>query len=168
MRVFRIITFATAMFTTGIAAAQVACPGPAELLFKVGKYSMDLQDKKPICVTLPGTFTIKIINPPGSGVSIDSGDVTVKQKDGVGLTIDGSNTATTNKLVVTVEGTADVGDEFDFLIKVDGIGVLDPKVRVVGSNTMFLLQSRVVYETLDYFGLSMDDAMKLEPPPSGE
>lgn len=144
------------------------CPPPNELRLTVGQYQLSLDEKKPICVTVPGTFKIKIFNPPNSGVEIGSGDVTVEAKSSAGLSIEGSNDAPVNKITVEVGGSAEKGDEFGFLITVEGIGVLDPKVRVVDNDMMFMLKSEAFYDALDTLDLTLDEANKLIPPDAME
>ena len=141
------------------------CPPAGDLKLTVGQYQLNLNEKKPICVTVPGTFKIIIHNPPSSGVTVGAGDATVKAKSSSGLTIEGDNAAPVNKITVEVDGSADPGDVFEFLIKVEGIGVLDPKVRVVDNNMMMSLQSAAFYDALDTLGLTLEDANKLRPPP---
>lgn len=140
------------------------CPPPNELRLIVGQYQLNLNEKKPICVTVPGTFKIRIINPPNSDVNIGVGEVTVEAKSGAGLSITGSNAAAVKKVTVVVAGSAEKGDEFSFLIRVAGVGVLDPKVRVVDNDTMFLLKSEAFYDALNTLDLSLEEANKLIPP----
>lgn len=159
------IFLALALIASQSACAQAPeCPPPNELQLTVGQYQLNLNEKKPICVTVPGTFKIKIINPPNSDVNIGVGEVTVEAKSSAGLSIEGSNDAPVNKVTVEVEGTAEKGDEFSFLIRVEGVGVLDPKVRVVDNDTMMLLTSEAFYDALDTLGLSLEEANKLIPP----
>ena len=140
---------------------------PAELKLTVGDYHLDLNEKKPIPVTLPGTFKIKILTLGNSGVTINSGGVTVEAKSSGGLTIEGDNSADVHKIAVTVNGVPDPeGDGiYDFWIHVEGVGTLDPKVRVVGDETMSSLQADAVYDLLDTLNISLEDANKLRPPP---
>lgn len=140
------------------------CAQLTNLKLTVDEYQLSLNDKKPICVTTPGTFKIVIHQPGNSTVTIGAGDVTVSAKANTGLTINGSNDAPVNKITVTVDGDADINDEFGFWINVDGVGNLDPKVRVVGSSTMLNLKSQELYDTLDTLSLTLDEANKLRPP----
>jgi hypothetical protein len=155
--------------TLGCAASTNASPNDCAkmttLRLTVDEYRLSLNNKKPICVAVPGTFKIVIRQPANSTVTIGAGDVTVTAKASTGLTINGSNTAPVNKVTVTVDGDADIDDEFGFWINVNGVGKLDPKVRVVGSSTMLNLKSQEFYDTLDTLNLTLEDANKLKPPP---
>lgn len=159
--IFALMTVVTACSVHPTNARAEACPPPNALILRVGKYEMDLQDKRPICVTVPGTFAIKIVNPAGSGISIDPGDVTVKEKQGINVTIEGSNSGTTNKLDVVISGTADIDDEFDFLIAVEGVGILDPKVRVVDGNILRQFQHAEIDALIDDLGIDWETAVEL-------
>lgn len=154
------------MLAIGLAAAPrgadaQAC-AQADIMLMVGKYHLSLNDKTPICVSVPGTFTIRIQNPPNSGVSVGVGDVTAKGKSTAGLTIEGKNDPTVNKLRVTVEGEAEVDDEYEFLIKVAGVGLLDPTVRVIPSNQYNVLKIEAVNDLLDTLDLTTEDYLHLD------
>jgi len=142
------------------------CPPAGDLVLTVGQYQLNLNEKKPVCVTVPGEFKIRVHNPPGSGVSIGAGDITVEAKYEGGPSITGSNDAPVNKITVKIGGSADPGDEFDFLIRVDGVGWLDPKVRVVGNTVSMALKSAAVYDLLDTLDLTLEEVNKLIPPRS--
>lgn len=165
-RLYRQIFFALASLIVAHAANSEApdCPPAADLKLHVGQYELKLNNKKPICIKLGGTFKITILNPPGSGATVNSGDVTAVEKTGVSVSIEGNNISTTNKLAITVDGTADVDDIFDFWITVRGVGTLDPKIRVVDNDVMMNVQSAALYNTLDTLGLSLEEANKLRPP----
>lgn len=110
----------------------VGCPNLLSLKLTVDQYHLDLNDKKPICVTSPGTFKIVIHQPGNSTVTVGAG------------------------------GQSD--DEFAFLIDVKGVGVLDPKVRVIPSTQLMKLRSDTFYDVLDTLGLTLEDINKLAPP----
>ena len=161
-------TFFSALFTiailltTATACAQApVCPPPDKLNLKVGQYSLDLQDKRPICVVLGGSFTLNIKTT--SGVSVGLDDVKVKQKEGASVKISGRNNVDKKYVVVKVEK---VGDEpvdplDDFWIEVNGVGTLDPIVRVVDSDIMKMLNYEALAEVLKTLGLTWDDATTL-------
>jgi hypothetical protein len=146
------------------AAPPPDCPNGGELKLTVGLYELSLNEKKPICVTVPGEFKIKIHNPQSSGVSVGAGDATVGGKSTGGITINGSNDAPVNKITVVLNGTADLGDEFEFWINVEGVGKLDPKVKVVDNDLMMALKSEWYYGALNTLGLSIEEANELRPP----
>jgi hypothetical protein len=160
-----VFLIATSISCVSPSSAQApGCPPAANLILTIDQYHLSLSDKQPICVSLPGTISIKIHQPGNSSVSIGAGDVTAAAKESTGLMIEGNNNAPINKLKINVSGTAQVGDEFAFLIDVKGVGVLDPKVRVVDNTQMMELQSVEFYDFLDTLGITLDDANKLKPP----
>ena len=144
--------------------ANANCANLPGMMLTVKQYSIDLNDNRPVCVTVPGEFKIKIVNPPGGGHTVAGSDVTVRQKadaEDAAVLINGANLSPVNKLTVMVEGVpgksiAD-GDEFEFWIEIKGVGKLDPRIRVVPSNELRALQEAAIAETLDAFGLTVDD-----------
>jgi hypothetical protein len=153
------------------AHANHHCANLPGLKLTVKEYHLDLNDNRPICVTIPGEFSITIHNPPGSGVSVGSGDVTAGQKDVSGepdVEISGDNSSPSNKLTIKIEGDAEDGDEFEFWIEVDGVGYLDPKVKVIDSDMQMRLQFNAVDEAMGAWNLGFEDALKLRPPADKE
>jgi len=147
------------------------CANLPGLMLTVKEYHLDLNDNRPICVTVPGEFKIIIHSPPGSGVSVGSGEVSVGQKDDSDepdVVIFGDNTSPTNKISVYLEGDAEVGDEFEFWINVEGVGMLDPRVRVIDNDALMRQQYDAVDDTMDAFGLTFEDTKKLRPHPEAE
>lgn len=132
------------------------CAKKAKLELEVDKYLLKLTEKKkPICVTAPGSFKIKIVQPSDPSVNVPAGAARVHEKEGSALEIRGDNANVVNKIKVTVTGTADVGDEFDFLIEVDGVGILDPRIKIIDNDS--LLQNNF-NETADFFDTIEFDA----------
>lgn len=149
----------------GTANAGHHCANLPAMKLTIDVYHLDLNDKTPICVMVPGEFKIKIHNPAGF---VNEGDVTVRQKDDSEdppVLIYGTNVAPANKITVKVEGNADYGDEIDFWIKVEGVGILDPRIRIVDPSEMNALLYNAVDETMDTYGLGIDDVRELKPPP---
>jgi len=155
---------ATLACAVSTSAQTPDCPPLNNLKLTVDEYHLSLNDKRPICVTLPGTFKITIHQPGNATVAIGAGDVTVRAKESTGLTIDGSNDAPINKVTVNVDGDADADDIFAFWIEVEGVGTLDPRVRVIPSSQLLSLKSEAFYDTLDTLDLTLEDANKLIPP----
>ena len=155
--------------TTGTACAQApACPPAADLKLTVGKYYLNLNDKRPICVTVPGNFKITIKIQQNSGIVINAGDVTAKgkpkdddttQND---VTIKGDNALDKEKLAIDVGGSAQIDEKFEFWIKVKGVGKLDPIVRVVDNNMMMSLKFAEAAHALDTLGLKLPEGAELE------
>jgi len=158
----------TVIVTTAILSMQTACAQtpkcakPNDIVLTVGQYSLDLEQKNPVCVTAPDTFKIKIKDKTGGTVA--AGDATVEKKNCSGLTIVGNNIDNKKKIAVNVGGASEKGYECEFLIRVKNVGVLDPRVRVVGSSFKMQLTSDAFYDTLDTLDLTVEEANKLIPP----
>ncbi len=144
------------------------CPAPDRLILHVAKYELGFNEKKPVCVTTSDNFKIKIVGPGSRPAGIAAGDVVVEGKKCDGLTITGNNSANKNKITVEVDGNAAINYECEFLIRVEGVGILDPKVRVVDNETIMNLQYVTLHDFLDTLDISLDDANKLRPPPDTE
>ncbi len=136
------------------------CPKVGQSKLFVGQYHMVFNEKKPICVTAPGVFMIEIKSVMNSGVTVPSGAATVKDKDCEDLSIVGNNSLDPDIIAVVVTGNALVEYQCEFLIAVAGLGVLDPKVRVVGDNMMLMLQSEAFSDSLKLSGTSTDQAFE--------
>jgi hypothetical protein len=153
---------------SSITLAQT-CTGAGVLKLKVDKYHLVLVEKRPICITVPGEFKIKIKPLLGSTVDIHVGEVTVEEKSTSSpVTIRGTNDPVANKIVVKVElksdKSVDPDDEFDFWIRVDGIGLLDPRVRVVSSVALMQFQYDAINEVLlEEFDLTLEEVRKIRP-----
>lgn len=131
------------------------CPPKGQSILTIGQYHLDFNEKKPICVTVPGSFTITIHNNQNPSVPISEGSVTIAAKSSDGLVIDGKNGVDINKIEVELSGDLEPGiDVYDFWIRVDGLGVLDPKVRVVDNDTMMLLKSEAFSSSLESLDIS--------------
>ena len=164
------VALAAVAIITGCACANSnaqapECPVPGSLDLTVGDYHLDLNEKKPICVTAPGIFKIKIRTQQNSDFVVAKGDATVEQKDCSGISMIGNNADKADKITVVVNGSAVENYECEFLINVKNLGTLDPKVRVVGDETMSSLQADALYDLLDTLDISLEDANKLRPPP---
>ena len=151
--------------------ANEPCPLPTKMNLEVGKYHLALEAKDPICITVPGEFKITIENPSYSGIEVGLNQVTIKQKgdsENPPVTISGSNDEAVNKILVEVTGTAEPGEIYEFWIKVDGVGLLDPRIRIITTPELNALQWAAVDETLDIWNLTFDDLGRLRPPPDVE
>jgi len=172
-----ILVGAALALSIATAQAQNQCAEMVQLKLTVDKYHLDLNDKRPICVLLGGTFTIKIHNPPSSDIEVGVGHVHVEHKvdnNEPRVLIWGSNDDEEDpaRLSVNVTLAPDknvaVDEEFEFWIKVDGVGILDPRIKVVDNELMNNLQWQAVEETMKSWGLTVDDVTELKPPPQGE
>jgi len=159
-------------FTLAFPAAAVAdhhCARLPDLKLTVKKNHLDLNDNRPICTTVPGTFKVKINNPPGSGVEVGAGDVTARGKiddwsPPPSATMEGDNSADKEYLVVEVKGSAAVGDEFGYWIEVEGVGTLDPTVRAIDTEERGDLTYRWAVESLDLLGVDPELAEEILRP----
>ena len=123
------------------------CADPYYTVLELDYYHISVTGTDPFCVTVPGKFGIKIDKP--SYLSIPAGAVTVQQKAGAPIMIDGANPSwNPNIVVVDVTGTSPpIGTEVEFFIKVAGIGELDPRVKVVGVSFRKDYQDHYIRET---------------------
>ena len=88
------------------------------------------------CVAPNTTFEIKLQDKSPGDVLVTAGSVRAEQvADGPdNVTVTGNNLNETDRLAVTVEVDGDLpADPVKYVIIVDGVGELDPKVRIVGS-----------------------------------
>jgi hypothetical protein len=148
--------------------ADPSCANLPGLKLTVKKYSIDLNDNRPVCITVPGEFKITINNPPGGDHTVNGGDVTVRQKveaEDATVLINGANESPVNKLTVEVklvEGKSfDEYDEFEFWIDVEGVGILDPRIKVVPGDELLMQQINAVEATLDSWGETYEDFEKI-------
>jgi hypothetical protein len=158
----KILTLLAMIFTSACALAnpsppETDCPKPSVLLLLVHDQFLWLTERRPICVTAPGAFKIRIINLSGADVTIGRGDVTARGKDDdkspkPSLTMSGDNSAKKNILDVKVDGTANLGSEFGVWINVAGVGTLDPTVRVIGKGALQSLKYDTAQEDLQLLG----------------
>ena len=169
-----ILVSAALALSIATAHAQPDCAEMVQLKLTVDKYHLELNDKRPICMTVPGMFKIKIKNVPNSSVTVGDGDVTVVQKDDPAEAsvlingINGANGSPVNKVDVEIKLAPDknvsYGDEFEFLIHVEGVGTLDPRIKVVDNEGLRSLQWAEIEDTLDTLTLDVDDIYRLRPP----
>jgi hypothetical protein len=155
-----------AIFLLSAVDAHANCANLPGMRLTAKENHLSLNDNAPICVTrnddgtIDFTFRITIANP----VEVNSGEVTVRQKDtspNPQVEIEGDNVSPTNRVTVRVQGEAELQDEFSYLIEVEGIGLLDPKVRVVDSNTQGMLQAYSLREVAEAWLLSPEAVSRL-------
>jgi hypothetical protein len=146
-----------------LAGSAWSCPNVASIRVTAKENHLSLNDNAPVCVVrdatgnVNDTFQLTVALPN----SFVDGDIRVEQKESAEpMTIEGVYSQETNKVEVHVSGPADVGDEFKYKIYVKDIGMLDPKVRVVGPQYW----SATLAESLDDFlkanGVSAEEAFK--------
>jgi hypothetical protein len=165
------------LLCSAIANANDHCKGPDKFDLTVKKYHLDLNEHKPVCVTVPGTVLIHIKNPSGGGHDVNAGEVSVRQKEpgNPDVQISGDNSDDEEYLKITINGTASVNDEFRFLITVKHVGVLDPRVRVVPSSEVDALFQQSVQQHFyelqaiaKTYGVGVDEAFKILREAQGE
>jgi hypothetical protein len=144
-RIFLALAATALVAYSGTAAADPTCANRADLKLTVKKYHIDLNDKRPVCVEVGEEFEIQIVNPHDGGHDVEQGHVTVQQKTDekkAVMIIDGKNDSAIKRMTVSVnlasgmtEKDYKVGDEFSFWIRIEGVGTLDPRIRVIGDGS---------------------------------
>ena len=163
-----VIVATTFLACSTTVTADPTCANLPGMKLTVKKYSIDLNDNRPVCITVPGEFNITINNPPGGDHTVNGGDVTVRQKveaEDATVLINGANESPVNKLTVEVklvEGkSVDEDDVFEFWIDVAGVGTLDPRIKVVPGDELLMQQIEAVEATLDAWGEDYEDFVKI-------
>jgi hypothetical protein len=112
---------------------------------------------KPICVHAGGTFQIWVRQPGNPDHEVEIDDIEVTPKDSDGPDISGSNDEAWNIVTVTVESTAVLGETYGYFIKVKGVGILDPRVQIIETDSI----EREAWDELDQY-LREQTGMTLE------
>ena len=99
------------------------------LLLNVNK--IQLVPKKIKCVE-PGKEYIMKITVLGNDLKISAGDVTMTPKSGNPAWLSGTNSSDQGELKFTVDKDEPMNAQYSYLIDVEGVGTLDPIVKVVG------------------------------------
>jgi hypothetical protein len=163
-KIFASLMITALLGTSGSVFAQDCIDAVPLPQLRVGAGLLDFNDhanaRKPICVKLGGSFKIRVITI--GGLTLEPGDVVVQAKSSNGPTIEGTNDPASNKVTVEVNGVADVGDEFGFIIDVDGVGILDPMVRIVQTDAIERGDLEGINHVLESeLGLSLEEVQKL-------
>lgn len=140
------------LFASNNVYAQAPGCADSSLRLKVDLYELSLNDKKPICVTVDVPFMIIIQNPPGADWDVEAGDVTLMDKRENGKAnqyeISGNNSANKNYVLGILTGAVTPGADYEFWINVKNVGTLDPRVRVVDSDTIRRMRYEAALELL--------------------
>jgi hypothetical protein len=108
------------------------CSPSTTLTLVVSQYHLDLIDKAPVCLRRKSpVFTIRVVV---AGNVEEIGDVTVGQKQPASprpVTIEGNYDSTNGTLLVFVQGDLEVDDVFKYFIRVEGVGLIDPRIRII-------------------------------------
>jgi hypothetical protein len=133
-----------------LAVAQNECPARPTL--KIDVHTLDFSEQKPICVQPNGTFRIKL-KPQGDYV-IDPAKISVGAKQG-SIPVQKVSINGNNVMKVKV-GNFQSGTEHGYWIRVDDVGILDPRVRI-NTNYLALTPEMELMDdyTLDNFGISL-------------
>ena len=132
------------------AMAQDDCPPRPTL--KIDFHTLDFSETRPICVRPNGTFRIKL-KAQGDYV-LDHSKITVGAKEGSipvqKVSING------NDVMKVKVGSFPSGTEHGYWIEVEGVGVLDPRVRINTGYLALTLEMELMDDyTLDNFGVSL-------------
>lgn len=148
-------------------AAQANCP--ADPILRVDTQTLDMQEKKPVCVPSPGEFRIRI--KPAAGFELDPEAVSVEEKEdnehkGEIRNVDIVKDGPFYDLTVRVDAGFPPGSEPGYEIEIEGVGELDPRVRVSNNRTLMsvsLPQYPEVEATLnDTFRVTTEDVVAIE------
>lgn len=163
LRIIRYALVASSLlFTASTAlASSHQCAKLKHMKLVIDEYHLELDSKKPICTKVPNSFIVKIHNPLNSDHVIEKGDVSVMQKEGSPLTITGGNDDERLELKIEVSGNSNAGVDAQFLIEVEDVGVLDPKVRVVDTDALLEQLKHDLEELLDTLGLTWENAAEV-------
>lgn len=121
---------------------------------RIGVHTLDLVDKQPVCVKPNGNFSIQLI--ALDGYTIDRKNIKVKAKRGF-KKIEDVILDSDNRLHIEV-GDFDTDTDQEYLIKITGVGVLDPRVRI--NTNAFALTSEM--QALDVYAMNNYDISLLE------
>jgi hypothetical protein len=112
--------------------AQRDCADSTTVTLLVSKYQLNLIDKAPVCITVARpVFAIRVVV---AGNVQEMGKVKVSQKKSQvprPITIDGDYDSASKLLLVSLSGTLNEGEVFEYFIEVEGVGSLDPKIRII-------------------------------------
>lgn len=175
----RLVVLAVALGAAPAALADFKCPkmtGIGGLKLTAKDNHLSLSNNLAICAEIDDPLKIRIQNPKSSDFQVKAGDVTAVQKSTSPVVISGSNIADKNYLVITVKepiggftpddlggcGDGDIDDGCaGFDIMVAGLGKLDPKVRVVDNNVLFLNLHAEIVEVFEDLGVTLDEVNEI-------
>jgi hypothetical protein len=147
-----------ALLAFGEVDAQ-GCPNQDNIMLKVDYHTLDFNEKAPICVRPGETFKFKLI--ALGNYPLEPDDISIEPKNGGTFTIVSVNSA--NFMFVRVEDVTPSPDPLGFEIRVDGVGCLDPRVRIIENfaplgRNFIDLEDQLIEE----FGLSLTHLLELE------
>jgi hypothetical protein len=112
--------------------AQENCAPSTTLTLLVSNYQLNLIDKAPVCIKpSEPKFLIRVVV-AGNVEGMDEVKVNWKKSQEPGATkIKGIYDSAGKMLFVFIEGELNVDEVFEYLIEVEGVGILDPKIRII-------------------------------------
>jgi len=146
-----------AFLLAGAPAHAQQCPQRPKL--KIDAHTLDFSEKIPVCVRRNGTFRIKLI--PLNNYPLDYDDVTVRQK--AGWTKIKKKSVNGQGVMVVDVGNFQVGTDPAYKIRVAGVGVLDPRVRIIPSYLAFHESFEEIEDRLiEDYGLSLSGLLEID------
>lgn len=127
------------LLLTILTSAAQAQQCPADPILRVDAQTLDMQENKPVCVTSPGEFGIRI--KPAQGFDFDPQSVSVEEKeenafDGEIRNVNIEQNGSFYDVTVRVAPGFEPGSTPGYEIEVEGVGELDPRVRVTNNRTL--------------------------------
>lgn len=157
-------------------ASAQAPPDPCKNLNKPNKplqlqldeFELVLKRKKRMCLDFrnisTATFRIRL-DAGDSGYTWEAGEITVEgkvQSTGAPV-ISGSNSVNPDEIIVDVKDASvpvPNSADYDYWIKVPGVGTLDPKVRIIRQNSV-PLRAEDLEMALEDIGMDREEAQRL-------
>lgn len=136
-----------------LAVADDGCLKRAPTL-RIGVHTLDLIEKNPVCVKPNGNFIILLESV--DGYPIERSKITVKAK-GISKKIKDVKIENGNRLLIEVGNLAKNMDH-EYKIKIKGVGVLDPRVRI--NDNAFAMTAEM--QDIDVFTMNNYDISLLE------
>lgn len=129
------------------------CEPPQNMKLWIGEYHLELDEKKFICAPVPSEFIITVKGK--SNYTVSPGQVTVAKKADSGgpqVTVEGNNDDDEEELVIRLTGVATKDTIVSFLIDVEDVGVLDPKIKIIDNNIWLHNTSKAMSEAAKGMG----------------
>ncbi|MDH4048451.1 MAG: hypothetical protein OEW68_10260 [Gammaproteobacteria bacterium] len=146
------------IFAMSASANAQQCPAMPKL--KIDFHTLDFTEPKPVCVRRNGFFGIKL--KALGDYQLDYSKVSVEQKSGIEQ-ITKDDLVGNDVMLVKVGNFTAGGPDPGYKIHVDGVGTLDPRVRIIPSYIAFA-PNHVAAEDymLEDYGLSISGLQELD------
>jgi hypothetical protein len=163
----------------GISCSSLAdngdCNGGANPRLMVGTHHLSLNKIKKLCIHPGGVIKIKLDfkNALPDAVKNDIANLLhADEKEGSGIDIvaeDHSYDADDRIWTIQVDPDAEVGAEGEFWIEVDGIGILDPRVKIIPLEVFIQMLNDAINNVLiDEFGMTIDEVNEFQTSYKGQ